>query len=203
MNHKASVSNSVKFTVEEVKVDVSAPDITKYYGGSERFVVSLKDINNQPIPNADIKIYINGQTYTRTTDNNGVASMAINLDSGKYDATVEYDGIKAYSTVTVNPTIVAKDFTKIFRNDTQYYGEFRNSDGSLLRNTDVEFNINGVFYTRTTNDQGVAKMNINLNPGSYILTATNPTNGEMQSVTITVLTSIVENYDLIEIYLND
>ncbi|MBO5151378.1 MAG: Ig-like domain repeat protein [Methanobrevibacter sp.] len=201
-NHMKSESNSVSFKIDEIIIDVDAQDLTKYYKGSERFVVTVKE-NDVPLANRNVSIIINGKTYIRTTDNNGVASMAINLDSGKYDATVEYDGIKAYSTVTVNPTIVAKDFTKIFRNNTQYYGEFRNSDGSLLRNTDVKFNINGVFYTRTTNDQGVAKMNINLNPGSYILTATNPTNGEMQSVTITVLSSIVENYDLTKYYKND
>jgi len=201
VNHKSS-SDNISFNIREDKVEVSAPDLIKYYKGSERFVVTVKE-NNVPLAGKNVTINLNGKPYTRTTDSDGQASMAINLDSGKYDATVEYDGIKAYSTVTVNPTIVAKDFTKIFRNNTQYYGEFRNSDGSLLRNTDVKFNINGVFYTRTTNDQGVAKMNINLNPGSYILTATNPTNGEMQSVTITVLTSIVENYDLTKYYKND
>ena len=202
INHKSSSSTSVKFTVEDVKIEVSAPDLTKYYNGPERFVVTINE-DYKAVVGKNVTINLNGRSYIRTTDSDGQASMAINLDSGKYDATVEYDGIKAYSSVTVNPTIVAKDFTKIFRNDTQYYGEFRNSDGSLLRNTDVKFNINGVFYTRTTNDQGVAKMNINLNPGSYILTATNPTNGEMQSVTITVLTSIVENYDLTKYYKND
>ena len=207
-NINSNITNN-KSTEHDEKINltdnliIKASDVIKYFGGSERFVVTLKDKNNHPISNADIKIYINGQTYTRTTDNNGIASMAINLDSGKYDVTTEYGGIKVYSAVTVNSTIVANDFTKIFRNDTQYYGEFRNSDGSLLRNTDVKFNINGVFYTRTTNDQGVAKMNINLNPGSYILTATNPTNGEMQSVTIAVSTSIVENYDLTKYYKND
>lgn len=199
-----STNNSFNYILIESKMyDIITPDLTKYYKGSEKFVATLKDKNNQPISNADIKIYINGQTYTRTTDNNGIASMAINLDSGKYDVTTEYDGMKAYSTVTVNPTIVAKDFTKIYKNDTQYYGKFTDSQGNLLKNTDVNFNINGVFYTRTTNDQGIARMNINLNPGSYILTATNPTNGEMQSVTITVLSSIVENYDLTKYYKND
>ena len=182
---------------------IDAPDMSKYYGGSEKFVVTVKSNNNRPISNAEIRININGKEYTRTTDNNGIASMAINLDGGKYDVTTEYDGIKAYSTVTVKPTIVANDFTKIFRNDTQYYGKFTDSQGNLLKNTDVNFNINGVFYTRTTNNQGIARMNINLNPGTYVLTAKNPVNGEMQSVRITVLSSIVENYDLTKYYKND
>ena len=35
----------------------------------------------------------------------------------------------------------------------------------------VKFNINGVFYNRTTNASGIAQLNINLMPGYYIVTA--------------------------------
>ena len=35
----------------------------------------------------------------------------------------------------------------------------------------VVFNINGVFYTKATNASGIATLNINLNPGKYIVTA--------------------------------
>ena len=127
--------------------------------------------------------------------------MAINLGSGKYNVTTEYNGKKVHSTVTVNPTIVAKDFSKIYKNGTQYYAKFTDSNGNLLRNTGVKFNINGVFYTRTTNDQGIARMNINLNPGTYILTAENPSNGEKSATTIKVLPSIITK-DLTKYYKN-
>ena len=48
-------------------------------------------------------------------------------------------------------------------------------------------NINGVFYNRTTNENGTAKLNINLNPGEYILTAIDPLTGLMISYNIIVL----------------
>ena len=181
---------------------IYAPDVTKYYGGSERFAVTLKDLNGKPIANANIKITINGQTYTKTTDNNGETSMGINLNSGIYDVTTEYNGTKVYSTVTVKDTVIAKDVTKIFRNGTQYQGTFVDSQGNLIRNTDIEININGVFYTRKTNDNGVAQMNINLPPGTYILTATNPLSKEQHTTKVTVLPNIVENHDLTKYYKN-
>lgn len=183
--------------------DLSAPDVIKYYGGSERFVVTLKETNGRPIGNAKVSIYINSKPYTRTTDSAGSASMAINLNSGKYNITVEYDGIKINSTVTVKDTVISKDFTKIFRNDTQYYATFVDSRGNILKNTPVRLNINGVYYTRTTSDQGIAKMNINLIPGTYILTAENPASGEQHTTLITVLPSIVENHDLTKYYRNE
>ena len=48
----------------------------------------------------------------------------------------------------------------------------------------------GIFYNRTTNENGTAKLNINLNPGNYILTATNPLTGLMMSYNITVLPTL-------------
>jgi len=54
-------------------------------------------------------------------------------------------------------------------------------------NIEVEFNINGVFYKRFTDEYGKASLNINLGPGEYIITAKNPVSGEMHSNTVTVL----------------
>ena len=185
------------------EVNINAPDVSKYFNGPEMFTVTLTDGNNRPVTNAKVKISINGHPYTRTTDKNGIASIAINLNSGKYDVTVEYDDKKVYSTVTVKDTVISSDFSKIYKNGTQYYGTFVDSKGNLLKNTAVRFNINGVYYTRTTNNDGVAKMNINLNPETYVLTAENPASGEQHTTRITVLPNIVENHDLTKYYRNN
>ena len=196
-----SASTTVKITVNP-NVIIYAPDVTKYYGGSERFIVTLTDLNGNPIKNAVVKITINGRPSNRTTDDNGIASMGINLNSGVYITTTEYNGTKVNSTVTVKDTVIAKDFSKIFRNGTQYQGTFVDSQGNLIRNTDIEININGVFYTRKTDGNGVAQMNINLPPGTYILTATNPLSKEQHTTKVTVLPNIVENHDLTKYYKN-
>ena len=203
-NHDLSEDLVVKTaTVEVISSNIIiAPDVTKYYGGSERFVVSVKDKDNNPVADVEVKIHINGQTYTKTTDNNGETSIGINLNSGVYNVTTECDDTKVYSTVTVKDTVIAKDVTKIFRNGTQYQGTFVDSKGNLIRNTDIRININGVYYTRTTDSNGMAQMNINLPPGTYILTATNPLSSEQHTTTVTVLPNIVENYDLTKYYKN-
>lgn len=182
--------------------NLNVANLTKYFRGNERLIVSLREKNNNPILNAEVKITINGQTYTRTIDSFGQTSMAINLNSGVYNVTTEYDGIKVYSTVTIKDTVIANDFTKMYKNGTQYYGTFLDSQGNILKGADIEININGVLYHRTTDENGVARMNINLNPGTYVLTAYNPTSGERHTTTITVLPTIVENHDLIKYYKN-
>ena len=76
-------------------------------------------------------------------------------------------------------------------------------EGNPLVNTTVTFNINGVFYNRTTDASGRARLNINLIEGVYILTAYNPVTGEMKSNVIEVISHIVEHHDLFKDYLND
>ena len=201
-NYKYNPASTTVSIIVNPNVIIYAPDVTKYYKGSERFLVTVKDKDNEPIVGAEVKIHLNGQTYTKTTDNKGETSLGINLNSGVYDVTTECMKAKVNSTITVKDTVIANDVTKIYRNGTQYQGTFVDSKGNLIRNTDIEININGVFYTRTTDSNGVAQMNINLPPGTYILTATNPSTGEMHTTNVTVLPNIVENYDLTKYYRN-
>ena len=56
-------------------------------------------------------------------------------------------------------------------------------------NASVTFNINGVLYKKQTDDNGIAKLNINLRPGVYILTAMHP-DTLMYGSNITVLSTI-------------
>ncbi len=202
-SYNPSNATPVTFTIATTGVVLDAPPLVKYYGGSERFTVTLTE-DGMPLANKTVTINLNGKNYTRTTDSEGKAGMNVNLNSAVYPVTVTAEGQSVNTTVTVKATVSGQNVTKIFRNGTQYYATFVDSTGKTLpNNTGVEFNINGVFYTRYTNEKGVARMNINLNPGEYIITAKNPKTGEMYTNLITVLTNIVENNDLTKYYKND
>ena len=196
-----SLKGKTSFTVDS-NIDMSVSDVIKYYGGSERLYLTLKNKNGQPIADAKVKININNVDYDRTTGADGKTSIALSIPAGNYTATVEYDGIKTTSNVVIKSTVSGNDITKIYKNATQYYAKFVDAKGNILKNTPVDFNINGVFYTRTTNEKGIAKMNINLNPKEYIITATNPNSGEMYSNVVKVLSNIAENHDLTKYYKN-
>jgi hypothetical protein len=198
------------FFIEDTFKDVNliVNPLVKYYSGDERLIMYLYDDAYNPISNASLYIAINDIEYKRTTNNLGMASMAVNLNSGNYSVNVRFEGFGDYnaasanSNITVNPTVEGLDVIKIFRNATQYNAIFCDAKGNLLKNTSVRFNINGIFYTRTTNMDGIASLNINLGPGQYILTAENPVTSELKSNLITVLPSIVENHDLNMYYRN-
>ena len=184
------------------KVNVDAPDVTKYFHGPEKFVVNVTDGEGNPIVNKSVGITINRVTYHRFTDENGTASLNINLNSGEYPVNVAVGDEKVNSTVIVKETIDASDVTKVFRNGTQYKALFVDSKGKALANTDVKFNINGVMYTRTTDENGVAQLDINLPQGKYIITAMNLVTGENCANNVTVLPRIVENSDITKYFKN-
>ena len=207
-NKYTPANETAKFTVDINKnVNLNISDIVMIYKDGTRMVAVLTDYKGNPIANATVYFSINGVTYVRTTDVNGSASIGLNLGSGVYGASVYYNGSDMYDkvskniTVTINPTVLADDLVKMYKNATKFSAKFTDSTGKALVNSDVRFNINGVFYTRTTDANGVASLAINLRPGDYILTAYNPVNGEQKGVTITVKSLIVQN-DLTKYYLN-
>ena len=190
---------------------IHAQDIVMYYKNGTRYVVILTDQNGKPLANMNLTLVINGASYTRTTDENGTASIALNLNSGNYTASASFIGVDPYSdasvenNVTILSTVFGEDVVKVFRNATQYYATFLDAQGNpLAEGTEVTFNINGVMYKRYVNGtEGKAKLNINLPQGEYIITAINPVNGEMAANNITVLASITDNKDLVKYYKND
>ena len=179
-------------------------DLSMYYKNGSRYEVSIyqdgKIINSQ---NNDSKVIfnVNGVNYTKELVN-GKASIGINLNPGNYTITTFYHYTDGLATKTNNievlSTILANDVVKFFRNGTQYCAKFLDGCGSPLVNASVIFNINGVFYKKQTDDNGMARLNINLFPGEYILTAIH-LNGEEKANIIKVLTTIsAEDISLIE-----
>ena len=201
----AKNSTTVTVNVNGKIINVSAPDVTKYYNGDERFVVIVTDSNNNPLANQSVKISVNDVNYTRITDENGIASIVVGLVSGQYNVTTIACNKTVYSKITVLPTVNATDLVKVFRNGTQFYATFKDSQGNYLsEGTMVRFNINGVMYDRkVSGDKGLAKLNINLNQGQYIITSMNLKTGENTANNVTVISRLIENRDLNKYFRND
>ena len=200
----------VNSTIYVAKIDtyLNGTDLIMFYHDGSKFIVQLLDLNKNVIANATVLITINNVTYNRTTDADGFVYLTINLNSGNYPVFVKFNGNDTYEacsinkTVFVNSTIIANDIVKMYGNGTNFIANFLNASGKPLANTNITFNINGVFYTKSTDDNGSVKLNINLRPGNYILTAYNLVNGEESGFNITVK-SLIESSNLTKYYLND
>ena len=195
--YDSMIVNGTIIVNKNTKTTLTMDNLVKYFNGPQKLMAKLVDGFGNPIANATVYFTINGKVYARITDENGTASIAIRLLPGEYKASALFNGTKdhdkatANATVTVKSTIFGNDTTLYFRNGTQYMAKFLDSDGKALANTDVKFNINGVFYTRVTDENGIARLNIRLDPASYIITAYNPVTGEQKANNITVLPRII------------
>ena len=167
-----------------------AEDIEMFYKNGTRYEVVLTDGNGNPLANQTIIITIDGVDYEKVTDENGIASLAINLRAGTYTITSTFNGTSINSTITILNTLEADNIIKYFKNGTHYYVLVVDGQGNPIANQTVTMNIDGVFYTKVTDENGIAKLSINLRPGKYIITTNGP-NGAVISNKITVLSTLI------------
>lgn len=203
-----TVNVSENVEINSIKTVLEIENVVMYYKDGTRFAVVLKDIYGNPLANMNVTISINGRDYVKQSDENGTASLGLNLESKNYTVVTTFGGTSKYfgtssnNTVSILSTLISKDIVKYYRNGTQFYATVLDFKGNPLANTTVMFNINGVFYNKTTDENGTAKLNIWLRPGKYIITIFNLVTGEQAGNNVTVLSKIVENYDLVKYYKN-
>ena len=185
----------------EVLSTILANDVVKFFRNGTQYCAKFLDGCGSPLVNASVVFNINGVFYKKQTDGSGMAKLNINLRPGEYILTAMHpDALMYGSNITVLSTILANDVVKFFRNGTQYCAKFLDGCGSPLVNASVIFNINGVLYKKQTDYEGVARLNINLFPGKYILTAMHP-DGLMYGYNITVL-STIHGDDIVKFFRN-
>ena len=198
------------FDPSKKSTKINAKDVVMYYKDGTRLVVTLLDEDGKAVSNVNVSITINGIPYTRSTNGEGQASIALGLASGNYNASIQFNGTSVYRpsstncTVMIKSTVSGQDVTKIERASKPYVAKFLDSKGNpLAKGTEVEFNINGVFYKRAVGDDGNGALNINLIEGTYTITATNPLTGENAANTVIIKPRIVNNNDVTKYYKND
>ncbi len=191
----AEKGNTVSLKMYTKDLAIYSKDLVKIYKNDSQFEVNVAESNQTVV------FEINGANYTRISDENGTARININLIPGDYVIRTTFNTTTVENTVRVLPTLIGDDLVKYFRNESQFYISLIDGAGKVVPNVNISMNINGVFYNRTTNENGTARLNINLEPGEYILTAIDPLSGLQMSYNITVL-SVLTADDLNMTYLD-
>ena len=171
-NGSASYSKISKNITVTINPSIIADDLVKMYKNDTKFSAKFLGSDGKVLANTTVKFNINGVLYTRTTNNDGVGSLAINLRPGEYVLTAynPVTGEQQGFNITVKSLIVTQDLTKYYMNASSFQATIYDKNGSLAVGKNVTFNINGVFYTRTADENGVVSLAINLRPGEYIIT---------------------------------
>lgn len=226
LNHESkSHSNLI---IKKVDTILSGDSLFIFDNTTNTYSVKLMDIYGRFIPDENILIEIVSQStgvrqlFNAITDDNGVASLKLNLDLANYIARAHfteslwYGGSEYASTIIVNDYIdgfdphatvlAADDLIKYYMNESQYIVQLSDIYGNLLSNQRIIIQLDGSTYYRTTNQTGQVKFNVNLKPGTYtanvIFNDSSIYSPSFINSTITVLSRLITN-DLTKIYKND
>ena len=150
-----------------------ADNLVKYFRNTSQFFISLIDGEGNHVTGKNITMNINGVFYNRTTNENGTAKLNINLAPGEYilTATDPLTGLMMSYNITVLPTLNATDLEMKYKDGSTFNVTVLDGQGKPLANAKVTFNINGVIYNKYSDSNGIAKLNINLMAGKYIITS--------------------------------
>ena len=189
-NFNNIVSQKLQFDYVYTNYTLSAPKISKYYGGSDKFIVTLTDFN-KPASNQIIYISLNDKIYELKTDNNGVASFDVQLNPGSYGVlcSIEDDeDIKVFSEIDIKSTIIVDGGIGVSYSIMKV--EFKDGNGDLIKNKAATFKINSNEYKQTTDILGVATLEPSLDKGNYTVSISNPVTGETKYSTLIITKSV-------------
>ncbi|WP_405293207.1 transglutaminase domain-containing protein [Methanobrevibacter sp.] len=149
----------------DVLSSITGSNFTKYYLDSSNYNVTFWR-GNSPLANTNVTFILNGKTYVKTTDDDGVVTLDVNWPVGKYGLTA----INPYSGEEVTHKIVVKkDKTKFkakskikvkANKKTSFSVVLKSKHGALLKNKKIYFTYDNKKVTAKTNSKGKATVTI-------------------------------------------
>lgn len=178
------------------QTELISPTTKMYYGG--KYEVTLIDSDtSEVLAGKKVSISINDVNYSPKTKSNGVAGVYLKLSPGTYSAKAYFAGDGSYNAsntlsgnVKILTTVKAKDISKYYKGSKKYQATYLYSSGKVMKNKQVTITVNGKKYTSKTNTKGVASLAIDLKPGTYKVTTSNPKTGEEVTTTFKILSTI-------------
>jgi len=132
-----------------------------------------------------VTVTIDGKDYTSKVSNGKATLQLPRLSEGDHKYTVKYSSDAKYNAYSTQKTVsfvkittTAKDMTVKAGSGYDYQAKFYDDNGNILANTPVKFTVNNKEFTVTTDNNGVATLNVGLGNGTYQITSTNPKTGE-------------------------
>ena len=175
--YKATKSSKKILVIGTTASKIQASDFTAYSTIINYYKITLT-VDGIPLSGRTVKFTIHGKTYTNKTNSKGVTYLAIGLKKGVYTVKYVFDGetnIKkatGKSKVTVVqglPKKITKANSVIYRHNTlgQFKIKLKDAKGNVLKNKKVTFTINKKKYTKLTDKNGIATLDIKLKKGTY------------------------------------
>ena len=179
-NYAGSFANAT-ITVNKAATSLRSEDLVLSYRDGSSWEVTLVDDYGNAISDVNVALGVNGRTYNVKSDANGVARLTINLAPGTYEVNATFKGNSKYdasftnATVTVNKAVVvlsSYNLTMSYKDGSSWDVSAYDDKGNAISDVNIEFGIKGKTYNVKTDINGIAKLPVNLAPGSYNVNAT-------------------------------
>lgn len=122
----SSLNRTVCLKVYAFDLPIYTQDLVKIYKNESNFVAEIG------VSNENVTFEINSRNYTRVSDENGTASIAINLNPGNYTIKTYYNNVTVENTITVLPTLIADNLVKYFKNESQFHISLIDGEGKSV-----------------------------------------------------------------------
>ena len=207
-NHTASVSlvnddvyfsKVTAFDIKVLGIEINAPDVEKYFKGSQKLVITVKDSEGKALAGEKLLISIDGKEYDATTNASGIATFDLDMAAGKYTAEIALNTTKASANITIKSTVPEENGTESKVANNGFEAKFIDSEGNPLANTSVVMSVNGKNITKTTDANGIAKLTkseIGSKAGTYTITAYNLATNETAVYNVTIINRLTGNKNI-------
>ncbi|MBO7240999.1 MAG: Ig-like domain repeat protein [Methanobrevibacter sp.] len=172
-----SVDEPVIPAADKVATSINIKDVST---STKKITIELVDVNGEVQAGKEISYSINGgETKTAETDADGLLTIDVTEDGVVALAFAGDDKLKATETsinfaataVKTNPTITASAMTATAKVAKYYSITLKDSTGKALVGEQVTFYFNGQTKTVKTDENGIAKLSINVaTKGTYPIT---------------------------------
>uniref|UniRef100_UPI00386F905A right-handed parallel beta-helix repeat-containing protein n=1 Tax=Methanobrevibacter sp. TaxID=66852 RepID=UPI00386F905A len=192
-NYTSAMNDTVKVSV--LKNEAFEPEITATNTANETVITFTFPED----ATGNVTVIVDGKQYNATVENGKaiVTMPLIPLDSTvdfKYSGDENYPAkSKETSIANVTAIIKAVDMTRGYNSGVDYQVTVVDGNGNPMAKKQVKFIINGNQYNATTNDEGIAILNIKLAIGTHTVTTVNPLNNENVTKTVKITTRITGN----------
>ena len=168
-----SDSGAIGTFSDKFESNIAVVNPTVDYAGNLN--INVTDVKGKAIANHEVRVAINNVNYTGMTDENGTASIALNLNAGTYAAVItsakvadDYAETTLDANITVIdartvPTITAASksvYLLEISKGTSYQITLKDAKGAALANKEITINFNGANIKATTNSNGVATVKL-------------------------------------------
>ena len=186
--YKASSASNKLYILPSKTVTYTVKSTTTFgKGASTPFKVALTS-GSVPLVSKSVTLTVNGKSYTKTTNSNGIVSLPIDLAVGKYTISYTFKGDSKVNSKTGSSSITVKErsATKLtWKSGTSFYQGaqtykvlLQDSNSKALASKTVKLTVNSKSYSATTASNGYATFSVNVPVGNYTVSFSYAASGD-------------------------